>query len=223
MKRGVADLFERPSSGTRALLVHAGVRGEDPERATEEFEELVRATGAEPVALVVSGPRRRDPRYFVGAGKAEELRERVEADAIELAIFNHRLTPAQERNLEVLLKCRVLDRIGLILDIFARRASTFEGASRSSSPSSATSRPGSCAGGPTWSGSGAGSAFAVRARRSSRPTGGSSASASSGSGASSTRSNAGARSTAGPGGGPGCRWSRSSATPTPASRPSSTG
>ena len=127
MKRGVADLFERPSSGTRALLVHAGVRGEDPERATEEFEELVRATGAEPVALVVSGPRRRDPRYFVGAGKAEGLRERVEADAIELAIFNHRLTPAQERNLEALLECRVLDRIGLILDIFARRASTFEG------------------------------------------------------------------------------------------------
>ena len=127
MKRGVADLFERPSSGTRALLVHAGARGEDPERATEEFEELVRATGAEPAALAVSGPRRRDPRYFVGAGKAEELRERVEADAIELAIFNHRLTPAQERNLEALLKCRVLDRIGLILDIFARRASTFEG------------------------------------------------------------------------------------------------
>ena len=127
MKRGVAELFERPSSGTRALLVHAGSRGEDPERATEEFEELVRATGAEPVELAVSAPRRRDPRYFVGAGKAKELRERVEAGAIELAIFNHRLTPAQERNLESLLECRVLDRIGLILDIFARRASTFEG------------------------------------------------------------------------------------------------
>ena len=127
MKRGVADLFERPSSGTRALLVHAGVRGEDPERATEEFVELVRATGAEPVELVVSAPRRRDPRYFVGAGKADELRARVETDEIELAIFNHRLTPAQERNLEALLKCRVLDRIALILDIFARRASTFEG------------------------------------------------------------------------------------------------
>ena len=127
MKRGVAELFERPSSGTRALLVHAGARGEDPERASEEFQELVRATGAEPVELVVSAPRRRDPRYFVGAGKAEELRERVEAGAIELAIFNHRLTPAQERNLEALLECRVLDRISLILDIFARRASTFEG------------------------------------------------------------------------------------------------
>ena len=127
MKGGVADLFERPSSGTRALLVHAGARGEDPERATEEFVELVRATGAEPVELVTAALRRRDPRHFVGAGKAQELRERVETGAIELAIFNHRLTPAQERNLEALLKCRVLDRIGLILDIFAQRASTFEG------------------------------------------------------------------------------------------------
>ena len=127
MKGGVADLFERPSTGTRALLVHAGVRGEDPERATEEFVELVRATGADPAELVVAAPRRRDPRYFVGAGKADELRACVEADAIELVIFNHRLTPAQERNLEALLECRVLDRIGLILDIFARRANTFEG------------------------------------------------------------------------------------------------
>ena len=107
--------------------MHAGARGEDPDRATEEFVELVLATGAEPVEVVVSAPRRRDPRYFVGAGKAEALRERVASGAIELAIFNHRLTPAQERNLEARLECRVLDRIGLILDIFARRASTFEG------------------------------------------------------------------------------------------------
>ena len=127
MKGGVAGLFERPSSGTRALLVHAGVRGEDPEHATAEFAELVRATGAEAVELLIAPPRRPDPRYFVGAGKAAELRERVAAGAIELAIFNHRLTPAQERNLEARLECRVLDRIGLILDIFARRASTFEG------------------------------------------------------------------------------------------------
>ena len=128
MKGGVAELFERPSSGTRALLVHAETRGEDPERAAAEFAELVRATGAEPVELVVAPLRRRpDPRYFVGSGKAAELRERVEAEAIELAIFNHRLTPAQERNLEARLECRVLDRIGLILDVFARRASTFEG------------------------------------------------------------------------------------------------
>ena len=93
----------------------------------EEFVELVRATGAEPAELVTVSARRRDPRYFVGAGKAEELRGHVETGAIELAIFNHRLTPAQERNLEALLKCRVLDRIGLILDIFAQRATSFEG------------------------------------------------------------------------------------------------
>ena len=127
MKDAVTGLFDRPSSGTRALLMHAGSRGEDPERAAEEFVELVRATGAEPVELVTASARRRDPRYFVGAGKAEELRARVEAGAIELAIFNHRLTPAQERNLEARLECRVLDRIGLILDIFAQRATSFEG------------------------------------------------------------------------------------------------
>ena len=126
-KRGIADLFDRPASGTRALLMHAGSHGEDPERATEEFVELVRATGAEPVELVATAARRRDPRYFIGAGKAEELRGLVEAGAIELAIFNHRLTPAQERNLEALLECRVIDRIGLILDIFAQRATSFEG------------------------------------------------------------------------------------------------
>ena len=127
MNDAIADLFDRPTSGTRALLMHAGSRGEDPERATEEFVELVRATGAEPIELVTASLRRRDPRYFVGAGKAEELRARVEAGAIDLTIFNHRLTPAQERNLEALLECRVLDRIGLILDIFAQRATSFEG------------------------------------------------------------------------------------------------
>ena len=127
MKRGVADLFERPSSGTRALLVHVGARAADSEHASEEFVELVRATGAEPVTLVTPAPRRPDPRYFVGAGKAAELRDQVAADEIDLVIFNHHLNPAQERNLEARIECRVLDRIGLILDIFARRANTFEG------------------------------------------------------------------------------------------------
>ena len=124
---GIADLFERPSSGTRALLVHAGARRADSRRACAEFVELVRAAGAEPVELVTPLLRRPDPRYFLGAGRAAELRERVAAGGIDLAIFNHRLTPAQERNLEARLECRVLDRIALILDIFAQRANTFEG------------------------------------------------------------------------------------------------
>ena len=127
MKGGVADLFERPASGTRALLVHPRIRAENLEPAEEEFIELVRATGAEPVDLVTTPRRRPDARFFVGAGKADELRERVESGTIELVIFDARLTPAQERNLEARLQCRVIDRIGLILDIFARRATTFEG------------------------------------------------------------------------------------------------
>lgn len=126
--RGEAAWFERPASaGTRVLLVHVRSRAEDFERATEEFLDLTRATGAEPVELIPVAARRPDPRFYIGSGKATELRERVEADEIDLVILNHRLTPAQERNLEAHLSCRVLDRVGLILDIFARRARTFEG------------------------------------------------------------------------------------------------
>jgi len=93
----------------------------------DEFQELASSAGAEVVALVTGTRSVPDARYFVGKGKAAEVQEMVASQRATLAIFNHALTPAQERNLERLLKCRVLDRTGLILDIFAQRARSFEG------------------------------------------------------------------------------------------------
>lgn len=101
-----------------------GGRGE---AGHEEFVELVAATGAR-IAGVISGARYRpDPALFVGKGKLEEVAELCESVEATVAIFNHTLSPAQERNIERVIQTRVLDRNGLILDIFARRARSFEG------------------------------------------------------------------------------------------------
>lgn len=96
---------------------------EDP----QEFLELVRSAGAEIVSFLTISRYRPSPRFLIGAGKVEELRDLVKANAGDLVIFNHTLTPSQERNLERELECRVIDRTGLILDIFAQRARTHEG------------------------------------------------------------------------------------------------
>ena len=93
----------------------------------EEFQELVVSAGADPVAVITGARQLPEPKYFVGSGKAEEIKLSVLNTDAEIVLFNHSLTPSQERNLEALFKCRVLDRTGLILDIFAQRARTFEG------------------------------------------------------------------------------------------------
>ena len=92
-----------------------------------EFEQLVLSAGGDPVAVV--GGHRVAPtaKTFVGSGKLEEIAALVQEHCAELVIFNHGLSPSQERNLEKRLECRVLDRTGLILDIFAQRARTHEG------------------------------------------------------------------------------------------------
>ena len=113
--------------GERAVLVHIEFQSEDEREELDEFGELVVSAGAEPIGIIQGSRRAPDPKYFVGTGKAEEIRARAMAEEAELVIFNHALSPTQERNLERLLKCRVLDRTGLILDIFAQRARTFEG------------------------------------------------------------------------------------------------
>lgn len=120
-------MFERPRSGERALLVRIGL-GEpvDPEDL-EEFRQLARSAGAEPVATVTGRRERPDPRFFVGSGKAEALRHAAEDADAEVILIDHALSPSQERNLETLIGRRVLDRNGLILDIFAQRARSFEG------------------------------------------------------------------------------------------------
>ncbi len=121
-------MFDRPKAGENAVLVHLTLAGDDlgPD-ALREFRELAVSAGAQPVAVVTGTRKAPDPRLFVGSGKAEEVRELVVANAAELVIFDHELSPSQERNLERLLQCRVLDRTGLILDIFAQRARSFEG------------------------------------------------------------------------------------------------
>jgi len=93
----------------------------------EEFTDLALSAGVRPVATLTGRRDKLDPRTFIGRGKLDELRECIAAERAEVVIFDHALSPAQERNLEGRLECRVLDRITLILDIFAQRASTFEG------------------------------------------------------------------------------------------------
>ncbi|MCG7600334.1 GTPase HflX [Halomonas sp. McH1-25] len=119
--------FERPDAGETAVLVHIDFQDEQEREDPGEFLELVRSAGAEPATLMQGSRRKPDPRAFIGSGKVEELRELLAIHQAELVIFNHALSPSQERNLERSLKCRVLDRTGLILDIFAQRARTHEG------------------------------------------------------------------------------------------------
>ncbi|WP_409523400.1 ribosome rescue GTPase HflX [Nitrincola sp. MINF-07-Sa-05] len=119
--------FERPESGERAILVHIDMASEAESENPRELEELALSAGADPVVFLKG--TRADPsaKFFLGKGKVEELSELVRLHEAELVIFNHALRPAQERNLEREVKCRVLDRTGLILDIFAQRARTHEG------------------------------------------------------------------------------------------------
>ncbi len=120
-------MFERPQSGERAILVHAGPEGAPDDSERSEFGELARSAGAVIVDEIVSARKRPEPRFFIGKGKVDELRTSVAENGAELVIFGASLSPSQERNLERELKCRVLDRAGLILDIFAQRARSFEG------------------------------------------------------------------------------------------------
>lgn len=119
--------FERHGGGERAILVH--LDGQDPEAREDpqEFQELAISAGAETVAFVSVPRHRPTAKYLIGSGKVEELRDLVKAEHVDIVIFNHVLTPSQERNLERVFECRVLDRTGLILDIFAQRARTHEG------------------------------------------------------------------------------------------------
>jgi GTP-binding protein HflX len=120
-------LFERPQSGERAILLHASTDGAPELDEREEFAELAMSAGAVIVDELVSPRRRPDRRYFIGKGKLEDVLRSVELNCADLVISSAALSPSQERNLEKELKCRVLDRAGLILDIFAQRARSFEG------------------------------------------------------------------------------------------------
>jgi len=119
--------FERPDSGELAVLVHLEFSKLDHSDDPREFEELVLAAGGDPVTTINGKRDMPHAKYFVGTGKLEEIRDAVKREDAQLVILNHNLSPSQERNLEHELNCRVLDRTGLILDIFAQRARTHEG------------------------------------------------------------------------------------------------
>ncbi|MDX1787290.1 MAG: ribosome rescue GTPase HflX [Psychrobacter sp.] len=121
------DYFERHEGGERAIIVHLDIRQiQDPDDLNE-FELLADSAGADRLALVTGSRARPDAKYFVGSGKAQEIAELVREHDADIVLFNHNLSPSQERNIEALVQCRVLDRTGLILDIFAQRARTYEG------------------------------------------------------------------------------------------------
>lgn len=120
-------MIERPEGGERVVLVHLHLRDSKNTSDFQEFRELALAAGAIVVGTATSTRAAPDAKYCIGSGKVEELQGMVAAEAVDLVLVDHVLTPAQERNLERALKCRVLDRTGLILDIFAQRARTYEG------------------------------------------------------------------------------------------------
>ncbi|MDD2832990.1 MAG: GTPase HflX [Methylotenera sp.] len=120
-------MFERPSGGEAAILVSVDFSEPDYEESLEELRQLSLSAGLA-VRGTVQGKRSSpDAKLFIGSGKADELLQLMQASESNIAVFNHDLTPSQQRNLERLLQARVVDRTGLILDIFSQRAQTHEG------------------------------------------------------------------------------------------------
>lgn len=119
--------FDRPDSGEVAILVHITLDSEYEREDPAEFEELALSAGALPVAYITGSRKQPSPSHFVGSGKLEEIKAAIHSHKAKLVLFNHALSPSQERNIESELECRVLDRTGLILDIFAQRARSHEG------------------------------------------------------------------------------------------------
>jgi GTP-binding protein HflX len=119
--------FERVEGGNRAVLVHVDFPESEHREDPVEFEELVVSAGADPATYIRAVRTTPDPKFFVGTGKLEEIRQAVIALEADVVLFNHALSPSQERNIEEVIEARVVDRTGLILDIFAQRARTHEG------------------------------------------------------------------------------------------------
>ncbi len=121
------DLFERPSGFETAILVSVDFGESDYQESLEELRQLSLSAGLE-VRGTIEGKRATpDAKLFIGSGKADELLQSMKAADCNIAVFNHDLSPSQQRNLERLLQARVVDRTGLILDIFSQRAQSHEG------------------------------------------------------------------------------------------------
>jgi GTPase len=120
-------VFERSKKGEIALLIQPYAPGSQDPALLDEFTELARSAGATVAATLGARVERPNPALLIGTGKAEEARMLCDMHGCDLVMVNHALTPVQERNLEKLLQRRVIDRTGLILDIFAQRAHSHEG------------------------------------------------------------------------------------------------
>ncbi|MCC7313102.1 MAG: GTPase HflX [Sulfuritalea sp.] len=120
-------MFERPASGEKAVLVQLDFGEGDFAERLSEFRLLVGSARAQPLAVVSGRRARPDPALFAGKGKVAEIGDAVRLHAADVVLFNHELSPGQQRNLEKTLECRVVDRSSLILDIFALRARSHEG------------------------------------------------------------------------------------------------
>jgi GTP-binding protein HflX len=120
-------LFERHAGGERVILVALDFGEPDFLESVAELRLLAAGAGLEILGEVQGKRSRPDAALFVGSGKADEIAALVAATDADVVIFNHELSPAQERNLERRVHCRVIDRVSLILDIFARRAQSAEG------------------------------------------------------------------------------------------------
>lgn len=120
-------MFERPSGGDAVVLVSVDFGDPDYAESLQELRHLVTTAGMKIRATVEGKRQSPDAKYFIGSGKAEELKLMLESSESKVVAFNHDLSPSQQRNLERFLQARVVDRTGLILDIFAQRAQTHEG------------------------------------------------------------------------------------------------
>ena len=120
-------MFERSRKGEHALLIQPHAGGPPDEGLMEEFADLARSAGATVAALLTARIDRPNPATLVGSGKLEEMKAAADASGADLILVNFPLSPGQERNLEKALQRRVVDRTGLILDIFSQRAQSAEG------------------------------------------------------------------------------------------------
>ncbi len=120
-------MFERPDIGQRAILVHVRFRSASNNQEINEFKELVKSTGAEIATVITVQRNTPDAKLLIGSGKVAEIGGLARSLDADIIIFNYSLSPSQERNVEKICKRRVLDRTGLILDIFAQRARSYEG------------------------------------------------------------------------------------------------
>ncbi|MCB5184179.1 GTPase HflX [Methylobacillus gramineus] len=120
-------MFDRPGGGYASVLVSVDFGEPGYEESLQELRQLAISAGMEIKATIEGRRPKPDPKYFIGSGKAEELSAAMQSSESQVAIFNHDLSPSQQRNLETLLEARVVDRTGLILDIFAQRAQSHEG------------------------------------------------------------------------------------------------